>query len=337
MNKEELFAIPGVVSVGRTEGGYKVQILKGYPLKEIPAAAEGVPVIVEVVTETPRPPMQAYINMLRERHRPLRPGVQIALGFGHGSAGFMVYWRGKPYLITAAHLLHQWQAGEPVYQPARGTTRIVGSLSRWIDIYQYNGLWWGVEGDAMALELSEDAVNELPRNELTADHFTEPELGKKFIRVGRTTGRQEDHIVEVDATVRMAGIGDNPHWTCRNVFKGRFYSALPGDSGGGIFTPDGGILGLCMHPQGGCAVSPSLKALGMGDATLEPGKIETKLMDTEPILHNSRTMVPIRFVAEELGCQVDWDGSDRSVTITDEKGRVVKMWIGRNEYVVKGG
>ena len=64
---------------------------------------------------------------------------------------------------------------------------------------------------------------------------------------------------------------------------------------------------------------------------------QTKLMDTEPILHNSRTMVPIRFVAEELGCRVDWDGSDRSVTITDERGRVVKMWIGRNEYVVKGG
>jgi len=31
---------------------------------------------------------------------------------------------------------------------------------------------------------------------------------------------------------------------------------------------------------------------------------------------NGRTMLPIRFVSENLGCEVKWDGSTQIVTIT---------------------
>ncbi|MCL2146840.1 MAG: copper amine oxidase N-terminal domain-containing protein [Synergistaceae bacterium] len=40
-------------------------------------------------------------------------------------------------------------------------------------------------------------------------------------------------------------------------------------------------------------------------------------MDVEPILFNDRTMIPIRFVAEALGCTVDWSESTNTVTIDD--------------------
>lgn len=34
-----------------------------------------------------------------------------------------------------------------------------------------------------------------------------------------------------------------------------------------------------------------------------------------PIIENGRTLVPIRFIIEELGGKVDWDGKKRIVTI----------------------
>jgi len=38
-----------------------------------------------------------------------------------------------------------------------------------------------------------------------------------------------------------------------------------------------------------------------------------------PMIISGRTMLPVRFVAENLGCQVDWDGLTKTVTITYPK------------------
>ncbi|HPP43112.1 MAG TPA: stalk domain-containing protein, partial [Caldisericia bacterium] len=47
---------------------------------------------------------------------------------------------------------------------------------------------------------------------------------------------------------------------------------------------------------------------------------EIKLIDPDnpnvvPIIIEGRTMLPIRFVAENLGCRVDWDGATKTITI----------------------
>lgn len=42
-------------------------------------------------------------------------------------------------------------------------------------------------------------------------------------------------------------------------------------------------------------------------------------MDTAPFLKNSRTFVPIRFVAEGMKLNVDWDNDTQTVTIYDRK------------------
>ena len=43
------------------------------------------------------------------------------------------------------------------------------------------------------------------------------------------------------------------------------------------------------------------------------------LMDTEPFIKNSRTFVPIRFVAEGMGLKVEWDNSTQEVTVYGRK------------------
>ncbi len=44
--------------------------------------------------------------------------------------------------------------------------------------------------------------------------------------------------------------------------------------------------------------------------------IDEKNHDVRPIIINDRTMLPLRFVAENLGCNVDWDPKTRMITIT---------------------
>ncbi|MDD6564610.1 MAG: copper amine oxidase N-terminal domain-containing protein [Clostridiales bacterium] len=45
---------------------------------------------------------------------------------------------------------------------------------------------------------------------------------------------------------------------------------------------------------------------------------ETKINDVAPIIRNDRTMLPARFVAENLGADVKWDNDTRKVKITKD-------------------
>ena len=45
---------------------------------------------------------------------------------------------------------------------------------------------------------------------------------------------------------------------------------------------------------------------------------ETKINDVAPVIRNDRTMLPARFVAENLGADVKWDNDARKVTITKD-------------------
>jgi hypothetical protein len=50
-----------------------------------------------------------------------------------------------------------------------------------------------------------------------------------------------------------------------------------------------------------------------------------KPMDTAPLIQDSRTFVPLRFISEGLGADVQWDAPSRTVRITDD---------GRDKYKV---
>ena len=55
--------------------------------------------------------------------------------------------------------------------------------------------------------------------------------------------------------------------------------------------------------------------------------------DQKPILRNDRTLVPIRFIAESLGYEVDWDAKENTALI--DGGRI-KLWIGTNRAELNG-
>ena len=52
--------------------------------------------------------------------------------------------------------------------------------------------------------------------------------------------------------------------------------------------------------------------IGSSDAMVNDRKV---ILDTEPIIRDGRTMVPVRFISERLGAQVNWDGTSRSVYV----------------------
>ena len=55
--------------------------------------------------------------------------------------------------------------------------------------------------------------------------------------------------------------------------------------------------------------------------------------DQKPIIQNDRTLVPIRFIAESLGYDVEWDSAENAAIIDD--GRV-KLWIGTDKAELDG-
>ena len=55
--------------------------------------------------------------------------------------------------------------------------------------------------------------------------------------------------------------------------------------------------------------------------------------DQTPIIQNARTLVPIRFIAESLGYDVEWDSIENAAIIDD--GRV-KLWIGTDKAELDG-
>jgi len=60
-----------------------------------------------------------------------------------------------------------------------------------------------------------------------------------------------------------------------------------------------------------------------------------KTMDAAPVIMESRTLLPIRYVAEALGASVDWKPDEQKVTITFG-GKTVELWIGQNSAKVDG-
>jgi len=54
----------------------------------------------------------------------------------------------------------------------------------------------------------------------------------------------------------------------------------------------------------------------IGNKTMKKNGVAIEL-DVPPQIVNGRTLVPARAVAESFGAKVDWDGSTRTVTITE--------------------
>jgi len=62
---------------------------------------------------------------------------------------------------------------------------------------------------------------------------------------------------------------------------------------------------------------------------------EQKTMDVPPLLLNSRTLIPVRAVAESFGCNVDWDDANQTVII-DSNIKIVTIERNISETLDEG-
>lgn len=60
---------------------------------------------------------------------------------------------------------------------------------------------------------------------------------------------------------------------------------------------------------------------------------EVNFPDAQPFINNSRTLVPVRFVAENLGADVDWQQKEKRVDINKDN-KNIQLWIGRENYLI---
>lgn len=63
------------------------------------------------------------------------------------------------------------------------------------------------------------------------------------------------------------------------------------------------------------------------------GKEQT--LDAAPYYFEGRTMVPLRFIGQALGATVEWDGKNKSITITKD-GNKIELQLDKKEAYVKG-
>ncbi|NMW84177.1 copper amine oxidase [Peptoniphilus sp. AGMB00490] len=62
---------------------------------------------------------------------------------------------------------------------------------------------------------------------------------------------------------------------------------------------------------------------------------EAKKMDAKPFIKNDRTLVPLRFIVEAIGGEVNWDNDNRIVTV-DSKGKNFELKIDSKTIKVNG-
>ncbi|MGC8576201.1 MAG: stalk domain-containing protein [Caldisericum sp.] len=74
--------------------------------------------------------------------------------------------------------------------------------------------------------------------------------------------------------------------------------------------------------------------LTIGSKSATINGINTNLEVPATIIEN-RTYVPLRFIAEQMGCEVNWDGSQRKITINNGANKI-ELWIGKSMALVNG-
>ena len=83
----------------------------------------------------------------------------------------------------------------------------------------------------------------------------------------------------------------------------------------------------------------STAAVGASAAPAEPDVTvmvegaKVRFPDQQPVIKNDRTLVPVRFIAESLGYDVEWDPKDHTAVIDD--GRII-FYIGTNQAIIDG-
>lgn len=75
----------------------------------------------------------------------------------------------------------------------------------------------------------------------------------------------------------------------------------------------------------------SPKAIAKGKSTF----VDPENLNVQPVISDSRTLVPVRFIAESFGADVDWNGDTKTVTVKNG-GKEISLVLGSAEITVDG-
>ncbi|WP_437100608.1 S1 family peptidase [Streptomyces sp. enrichment culture] len=165
-------------------------------------------------------------------------GVRCSLGFNVTAAD------GRPAFLTAGHCgvaAEKWsdtQTGEPTATVDRATFPGEGDFS--LVTYDDPGTRAPSEvdaGDGRTVPISRAA---------------EATVGQTVFRMGSTTGLHDGRVTGLDATVNFRSETDPGGVDTVTGLIRTDVCAEPGDSGGPLFTQDGGALGLTSGGSGDC-------------------------------------------------------------------------------------
>lgn len=259
----------------------------------------------------------------------LNPGIN----FNRGSVAFFVKWHGAIYAITASHLWGpgRWETNLPVHQ----FTQVVGYLEKWIAYqdFETTRIRTEIPADIAAVRLLPEILctNQLLERNIKLNGFAEPKVGQPVITVGCKTGQKIGFITEI-------GNGRSfDNFRLQRYFL-TSHNLMSGDSGCLCCTMDGQVLGVLAGGNDSGIFSyaiDGMAALGMEDAELIQDTVihlpinknsylldgKEKTLDVSAQIINGRTMVPIRFIAEALGAEVDWfPKTGKTEFITIRKG-----------------
>lgn len=62
---------------------------------------------------------------------------------------------------------------------------------------------------------------------------------------------------------------------------------------------------------------------------------EPRQLDVAPLIDQERTFVPVRFVVDAMGGNIDWNAADKKVTIRKD-GHFIELWVGQTEMIADG-
>lgn len=101
------------------------------------------------------------------------------------------------------------------------------------------------------------------------------------------------------------------------------------------FIPFDYVFGQMYAPDGSMMDYVNEIFVPLKNVPFEIHKIDKGNENITPYIKDSRTLVPLRFIGEILGLQVEFKESDRSISITGE-GRSVSLTIGSKVMIVNG-
>ena len=168
----------------------------------------------------------------------------------------------------------------------------------------------------------------------------DPNATISMVAYSPTTGGKTEVIRNVDFSKGEAG------W----VYLGTYECASHSKVGDIIFTVKGSGQGKLVAPVIGVTktdkellefnrnfydYSENLLLMKIDSQKAFTAIDELQIPDTAPYIENGRTMVPLRFVSEAFGAQVDWNAETQTATITSGEN-VVAFTLGNKNYTANG-